>query len=1032
MGVVARMERREGIVAFGEWELDFQRSELRRAGSAVDLQPTPLRVLLYLAAHRDRVVARTELLGHVWKGVVVGDEALTTAIAEARRAIGDDGAAQRVLRTFKGRGYRFVADARRADPTEPVRSLPLALAEAARLRGIGRAAELRTLTSLWDEARGGSRRIVLVSGEPGIGKTDLASRIASHATDGGAVVAYGRFDEDHAGPFQGWSRALRSAGLASSLAAGPLERTLAPLLRLLPELGELEERSDAIAHGPLEHAAELAALGEAVDEVLGRLSDERPLLLVLDDLHWADPGSLLVLRHVARSARRGRTLVVGTLRDSDVAAAPALRDLLADLRREHSAERLALRGLDEGEVGALIASRGGFEPGSAFVRSMRAKTNGNPFFVVELLRHLRELGAVRVDPQGWLAPDDVDAYGIPVGVREVVARRLERLPEDARAALELASVAGQEFEVALLGAAGRLARADLLGALDAAAASQLVASLRADATRFVFVHALVREAIYAGLSAAKRAHLHWAIADALERRDDAGGDRDVAIARHRAAGVLAGDAAAAAAACLRAAEKLGTLGAYEQSESEARRALELLAAVEGEAELRQRTHMALGRAQLVLGSPEFAASFEAAERIAAANGWNQRAAAAVVASTEIIEFTLGHHARVRPRIEAALGGVAAEPTRERALLLTRLLSCIAMEGRGEPVDAIADEALALARAFGDEQARIEVLHGVSVVRLGRPSCLSLFREGAALAPCAIGVAQRHRALRLAVADRASRGDRAGLDAQLGAFRRAGASAPIFSDELPLIEASIALADGRYLEAQRLLDECAALAPRQGRDVFQADVRYALHADRADTRALAEVSLPALEAEGVARPALRAAHAALLAELGRVEEAREALDSLLREDFGALPRDWSWPFSLRHLAEAAAWLEHAHVASALERHLAEWSGTLLWAFGFRLPMCAADRGLAQALAAQGRWREASAAFERALALEEGFGARALAARTRFWWARALRAEGRAENRPHAQRLARECAAFARGAGMRALAEHAEALSPEGGA
>lgn len=1023
------MELRGEVVAFGDWELDFRRGELRCAGSPVDVQPTPLRLLLYLAEHRDRVVSRSDLLGAVWRNVAVGDEALTTAIGEARHAVGDDGATQRVIRTYKGRGYRFVAKSLRAAPAERARAFPPTLAEAARSPAVGRAAETRALTALWDAARSGSRRIALVSGEAGIGKTVLASRIASHAAQDGGIVAYGRFDEDHAGPFQGWARALRSADLEALLPQQrPLERRLGPLVRLLPELGD--GRRDPIAHDPLAHAADLAALGEAVDAALGRLSDERPLLLVLDDLHWADPASLLLLRQVARSGRAGRTLIVGTLRDSDLAASRPLRDLLADLHREHATERLSLRGFDEREVGELISARVGFSPPAAFVRAVREKTSGNPFFVVELLRHLGDLGALRTGHgDGGLTPGDVDAFGIPTGVREVVSRRLEQLSREARDALEVASVAGQEFEAALIGSAGRLKRDELLGALDEASAAQLVTPLRPDAARFGFVHAIVRHAIYAGLSAVRRASLHWAIADALEARDDGNANGAVAIAHHRAAGVLAGDAATASAAGIRAAERLGEIGAYEQSEAEARRALALVSSLEAEADLRQRAYMALGRAQLVLGSRDFTASFEAAEQIAAARGWSQRAAAAVVASTEIIEFTVGHDAMARPRIEAALRGVAAEPTRERALLLVRLIHCIVAQASGEPVDAIAEEALALARAARDDQVMLEVLHGVALAQLGRPACLAALREGAALAPRGVGAAQRHRALRLVTGDLASRGARSSLDAQLESFRSAGSSAPVFAAELLVIGVSLMLADGRFAEVGTAIEALSKLELFQGSDLFVRDLRHALRAEQGDVRSLDRELLPALEAEGAVRPAFRAAGAAVLAELGRLDEARARLRALSRDDFEALPRDWSWPLSLRYLAEAAAHLADRRAARALEPQLAGWSGTLLWAFGFRLPVGAADRALGQVLAAQRRWPEASAAFGRALALEEGFGAKALAQRTRLWWARALRDEGRDEGRAQALTLARECLAFARHADMRGLADAAEALATE---
>ncbi len=181
-------------------------------------------------------------------------------------------------------------------------------------------------------------------------------------------------------------------------------------------------------------------------------AEAAPVVLVVDDLHWAPPPTLSLLRHVLRSVARSEVLVVGTYRHTDVGPDDPLAQVLADLRREPAVDRVALRGLDQDDVAAFVrdAQTGPAEEDAALARALHAHTSGNPFFVGELLRHLQESGATYGRHGTWSYYADPEELGMPEGVREVVARRVHRLPEASRDALQWASIVGAEFDLELL------------------------------------------------------------------------------------------------------------------------------------------------------------------------------------------------------------------------------------------------------------------------------------------------------------------------------------------------------------------------------------------------------------------------------------------------------------------------------------------------------------------------------------------------------------------------------------------------------
>jgi len=353
----------------------------------------------------------------------------------------------------------------------------------------GRRGTLCRLEGAWNEALAGEARVALVAGEPGMGKTTLAGELARRVHAAGAAVLYGRCVEQVLVPYQPWVEALE--GLLGDLPPAEAEHWLtvhdAALARLLPARG---------GEGAPEHGARARYLAfESVRGLLEHVAAARPVLLVLDDMHWIDADSAALVRHLTGSLVRARLLVLVLAREAELSIGGA--GTLAELRRAGPVLREALSGLEE-EAVAVVLARHGADASAA--SRYRERTGGNPFFLEEVLRDERER--------------DGAAEGPPAGVRDVVERRLARLTDTARDVLALAATVGLRFDLRGLAAAGDWRSGELLDALDEAVAAGLV--VRGAGDRFAFGHALVAEAIVAALPASRRARLHLQLADAFE------------------------------------------------------------------------------------------------------------------------------------------------------------------------------------------------------------------------------------------------------------------------------------------------------------------------------------------------------------------------------------------------------------------------------------------------------------------------------------------------------------------------------------
>lgn len=450
---------------------------------------------------------------------------------------------------------------------------------------IGRDREMQRLRDAWAAAAAGARRTVVVGGEAGVGKTSLAAQLAGIADADGALVIYGSCDDGLLAPYQPFVEALRA--LVESCAPGELPVRLGPqageLARLVPRLTQLDPTLSPRPSGDARAAQYL--LFEAVVGALQATSSTRPIVLVLDDLQWATKPTLQLLRHVVAAAGPMAVLVIATYRDSEVARGDSVTAMLADLRRLPAVDRITLSGLDADEVLDYVRLVGGRELGartSEVASALHAQTDGNPFFVREMLTHLIE-----------------SDQRMPEQVRDVIDRRLARLSPPTLRVLTAAAVAGPAFSASLLEHIPEVANTEdaVLDALEEGLRAGLLHET--GRSEFAFSHALVRDALYGGLSTARRLRLHRSVAQALEALPgDPGADRVAELAYHfslaaplgcmqeaarytQAAGALARDSLALEEAAQRFEQALDLLDGTPSSPERTRAQIDVLVALGG-------------------------------------------------------------------------------------------------------------------------------------------------------------------------------------------------------------------------------------------------------------------------------------------------------------------------------------------------------------------------------------------------------------------------------------------------------------------
>lgn len=586
----------------------------------------------------------------------------------------------------------------------PMATLPPAVADAAAEPFVGRLEVVGDLERSWKATSEGGVRLALVAGEPGIGKTRLAAHVAASAATAGAMVLYGRADEDNLIPYQPFVEAFTT--VVAGFDDGQLRSLVGPavpdLARLVPELAH-RLPAESLTHSA-DADVERYLMFEAAASLFVGLAERSPLLLVLDDLHWADGATLRLLRHLLRHGGRHRLMIIGTYRDTDLDRSHPLAASLADMRRESSVSRHLLNGLSESEIRDLLVELGDHaldEQGVELAASLRRETEGNPFFIREVVRHLVETGVLYQREGRWVSDLSVGEIGIPEGVREVIGRRLSRLDERANHALAAGAILGREFSLSDLAAVTGEEPDELISVLEAATAAAVITEVPGAAERWTFTHALVKQTLLHELSAARRVRLHRRAAIAIENRAD-GDDHAGELARHHAE---SGDPDRKAAAyAVQAARSAMRLLARE----EALRLFDLaLDALEPD-ESRMRAQVLIERAQATWGhgtAAEITAAGDLALEAARDVADPELLAAAALAAAGASEAGNNEPSRRRALLEAVeLLGDSTSATRARVLARLGMACIVPVEGMPADVAAslrYATEATQIAADDGD-------------------------------------------------------------------------------------------------------------------------------------------------------------------------------------------------------------------------------------------------------------------------------------------------------------------------------------------
>jgi predicted ATPase/class 3 adenylate cyclase len=818
--------------------------------------------------------------------------------------------------------------------------LPVLLRSVPPVSYVGRVEERAAIEEAMKLSRAGQRQVVLLSGEPGIGKTRLAAYAAHHAHAEGFAVCWGACSEELAVPYEPWieicthlvehapgellQRHMERHG-------GELSRLVRSLARRVPEL-PAPQSSDP--------ETERYLLLSAVAGLLTQVAEAVPLCVVLDDLHWSDAQSLALLKHLLRTTEQGSLQVIATFRDSELGKERPLTAVLAALRSRQGVQRIALQGLGAGEVAEIMAAVAGHEleaGGLQLAAQIATETDGNPFFVGEILRGLSESGALTFDEAAARWSIDASAgIALPESVREVIERRVERLGEESVEALRLAAVIGREFDLRVLSATLAVDEARLLDRVEAAMAASVLAESPEQVGRFRFVHALINQTLYDGVSATRRARMHQRVAEALEQLyGEDPGEHLSELALHWRLAAVSVDKGKAADYALKAGQRALETLAPAEALTLFTDAVELI----GNADDPERCEalIGLGEAQRQSGDAAYRETLLEAARVASHLKDAELAARSALANSRGYWSVIGQVDSERmAAIERAIELDDPPNPARRA----RLLALQAQELTWDPDFArrgtLAEEAIELARGAGDARALAEAL---------RSACYALwsaetFELRAALAQELVTLSDqlgdpvlRRAAQNLEFHACVERGELARAQTALERSQRTAAELgqPLVNSAVAVLAAALKLLQGDLDAGERLAEHAFQLGQEAGQpdavSYYGVQISYVrLFEGRGEEIiAMSEQSAEATSAV----PALRAGLASTLCWLDRREDAAAILKEAASDRFEHVLPSTGELTALALYANAATHTGDRGVAAILYDLIQPWADQFVW-------------------------------------------------------------------------------------------------------
>ena len=901
---------------------------------------------------------------------------------------------------------------------------------------VGREPELGRLREALVSARSGQGRLVLVAGEMGIGKSYLVRRLAAEVKADGQEVIWGRvWEEDGAPPYWPWLMILRQ--LLESRDVDWLRHRLgadAPVVAQV--VAEVRERLPDLPSPPsLEPNQDRFRLFDSLTRFMRRAVSDRPLVVVLDDLHRADDSSLLLLRFLTRELADARLLVVATYRDARADQSEDFVRALAELTREPATVRLTLQGFDQAEVARYVALAAGLEIPEAFAARLRQRTSGNPLFLKELVLPLSEgLDAAEFER-------GLDQF-VPQGVQEAVERRLAFIPARAREVLNKASVIGQQFTIDVLAEVAEVERSHLLELLDEVISLDFVTPAMDIGYRYRFAHVLIRDALYRRLPGARRAALHHRVGEALEKvySDDLE-PRYSELAHHFQHG--AGEHGSARS--LHYLQLAGQQAAGRFAFADAVRYLQ--AALQQPADRARRCDLllALADAQMWAGHQQQArTSFLQAADTAKALGDDVRfARAALGFGGQLADFGLVNEQLI-DLLEEALEVLDGGPPALRARVLGRLAAALYWvdpDRQPEVADrraALSAEAVRLARTAGDPHALAAALHG-RWYATWRPENAEERRDLAAeLHQVADRAGDWHMSLQgrmWRIITALELGDVEVADAEIAEYaaeaERLGQSYLLAWPTL--WRGTRAMMEGRFAAVVELNREALALserAPNAAMIENAATLQQWFLDDERGRREALEGALEGFIDRFPDFPSWRLPLALMRLAAGEPAAAKAELHQLTANGLSRIRRDANWLATMTLLAEICAALGDEGPAPMLYELLAPY-GDRCVVVGFA-SACRSSISLqlGQLAALLDRWQAADQHFSAALTANRRIGARPALAHTRYRYARALLGRDRGDDRERALDLLDKAAQEAAELGMAGLAEEIAATQEAG--
>ncbi len=896
---------------------------------------------------------------------------------------------------------------------------------------VGRSRELLTLRALVPHAESEGRRIALVGGESGSGKSRLVREFTREVAEDGVLVLTGACDAMVRTPYRPFVEALDQLVRTTDpdVLRSELGSAGGELTRIFPDLSaRLGGLPEPVGADP---DTERHRLHTAVGDLLVGACRRRPLVLVIEDGHWADGPTLQLLRHLARSVPDARLLVLATFRDTDADVPAELADALADLRRSDDVVRLRLGGLTDDDVTEYLRRSAGADVDPALAElahAIQALTEGNAFLLSELWRTLVETDAIVVTDGTLRLTRPLEEIATPESVREVVSQRLSRLDATVRDLLELAAVAGAEFELDLL---RRAAPAELtrLDALDSAVRSGMIEELPAPRLAYRFTHELVRRALYDRLSGLRRAELHLRVGEALEALAPSPDARALAdLAYHFAAAAPIGGPERAVEYSLLAARAAAGALAYDEAAAHLQTALRIGIADDGR---RAETLLELGTAQFRAGtSLDALQSFREAAEIARGLGDGELLARAAIGFEDACWRPAMHEQGARQLLEEASAALSDEDSRLRVGLLSGLARTLEFEGASARAKAVRDGAIAMARRIGDRQGLAAVLMRAYWARstLSLREILAMLDEACQLAERIGNVDIQAEAMEWRAITLLALGEvEAARDAITVVLEMAQQlRQPFILHVAEHYESALALFEGRIAEAENAAERSREwgrlLTGRDASGIYGIQM-FGIRREQGRLAELAPLIriLATDDGDGSAwRPGL----AALLAELGMDADVRSELARVLDDGLDEF-RAGLWVASLTYLADAASAVGDQDTAGLLYPELEPLTGQNVMIGHGVASYGSGDRYLGMLAATLGDSARAERHFEAALELNRRMGAMTWLAHTHFEYGRMLRRGGEPE-RAGAQ-LA-EAGALADRHGLTALSARVGRLGP----